>query len=120
MGNLSVHDFPPEVQAALGPVQRLTHPPQGLTSTVAIAETTYGVRAIKRAVGTLYGRWLAQEHRVLDALAAQPLPIPKPYAFVRRDTGIVPERWLVMDYVPGQTLSTVLSGNPDAAIRTAL
>ena len=120
MSHLTVQNLPPEVQAALGSVHHLTQPAQGLTSTVVIAETDHGLQVVKRAVGTLYGGWLAREYRVLTALAPLPLPTPKPYAFVRRDTGVAPERWLVMDHLPGQSLAELLNVETDTAQQAAL
>ena len=93
-----------------------------MTSTVSIAESAHGVSIVKRAEGTLYVMWLAQEYRVLSALATQPtaFPIPTPHAFVKDDTGIVSVRWLVMDYLPGRPLNQLLAAEHDAASRAAL
>jgi aminoglycoside phosphotransferase (APT) family kinase protein len=119
---MTLDALPAEVLAALEPVRRLTQPSQGATSTVVVAETASGNMAVKYAQGALYGSWLAQEYRVLTVLATMTMsmPIPKPHALVRRDTGITPERWLVMDALPGRPLAEVLDAEHDAATRSAL
>ncbi|GEM_PF-253579 len=119
--------IPTAITAAIGPILRLFDSPQGMTSTVTIAETARGKVAIKRAEGALYGGWLSKEYRVLSALGA-PGAItenghrltPAPRAFARVDTGIVSERWLAMDYLPGVTLEAALRENTDAGRRTQL
>ena len=104
-------DIPTAITAAIGPILRLFDSPQGMTSTVTIAETARGKVALKRAEGALYGGWLSKEYRVLSALAALTETgrrlTPAPRAFARVDTGIVSERWLAMDYLPGVTLEAV-------------
>jgi aminoglycoside phosphotransferase (APT) family kinase protein len=113
-------DLPAELQAILGQVQMWTTPPQGMTSRVALAHTQHGDFAIKYATGALYSAWLAREHRVLSALSALSLPAPRAYCFARRDLGITPERWLLMDAFPGETLSAVLLRTTTPTIRHAL
>ncbi len=98
-------ELPPALLDEIGPVQGLTGSPQGMTSTLAIAETASGRVAIKRAEGALYSGWLAREHAVLSALAATTLPMPRPLAFVRDDTGLVPVAWLAMSCLPGRPLA---------------
>jgi aminoglycoside phosphotransferase (APT) family kinase protein len=124
---MNLNDLPVAVNEAVeratgGTPLRLMLPSQGMTSTVAIAESAHGVCIVKRAVGTLYGMWLAQEYRVLTALANQPptFPIPKPHAFVKDDTGIVSARWLVMDYLPGRPLNQVVQAEHDPARRAEI
>ena len=112
--------LPTELQSVLGPVQEWVSPPQGMTSRVAVARTAHGSFAVKYAAGALYGSWLFREYRVLSALAPLGLTAPKPYAFARRDTGVTPERWLLMDALPGETLSAVLLKTNDTATRLAL
>jgi aminoglycoside phosphotransferase (APT) family kinase protein len=113
-------DWPPEVREALGTVQGVWMPPQGATSSVYIVQTEHNRFAVKSARGTQYGGWLAKEYRALSALASTGLPIPKPHAFIRIDQGVVPERYLMMDYLPGETLSAVLHQTGDAAMRAVL
>jgi aminoglycoside phosphotransferase (APT) family kinase protein len=113
-------DWPPEVREALGTVQGVWMPPQGATSSVYIVQTEHNRFAVKRAKGSQYGGWLAKEYRALSALASTGLPVPKPHAFLRIDRGVVPERYLVMDYLPGETLSAVLLRTADPAVRAKL
>ena len=102
-------NLPAELQAALGQVQEWIAPPQGMSGArVELARTTHGAYALKYAVGALYGSWLAREYRVLSALSPLALPVPRPHALVRRDTGVTPERWLLMDAFPRRnTLGSV-------------
>jgi aminoglycoside phosphotransferase (APT) family kinase protein len=119
-----VNDIPASITAVIGTILRLTDSPQGMTSTVAIAETAKCKIALKRAEGALYGGWLTSEYRVLSALAMPdghgPRLAPQPRAFARVDTGIVPVRWLAMDYLPGITLEAALRESMDAGRRAKL
>ncbi|HEY3289529.1 MAG TPA: phosphotransferase [Anaerolineae bacterium] len=118
---MNVASIPAQIIDAIGPVLQLSESPQGMTSQVAVAQTSRGTVLLKRAEGILYGGWLANEYRVLSALAAVNMPLaPKPLAFARVDSGIVPERWLAMDYIQGETLEAVLSGEVNADRRTEL
>lgn len=113
--------LPAELQAALGEVQEWITPPQGMSGArVELAHTTHGIYALKYAVGALYGSWLAREYRVLSALSSLSLPVPKVHTLVRRDTGVAPERWLLMDALPGETLSAVLLKTVDTPTRQML
>ncbi len=116
---LTPGEFPQEVRSCLGAIQSLTHPQQGCTSASAIAESDHGVYLIKRARGPQFSQWLAQEYRVLAALAASPLPVPRPHHFSRHTTPLGPEAWLVMDCLPGASLCTALQVvlAPDARAR---
>ena len=114
-------NLPTELQAALGDVQEWIAPPQGMSGAhLELARTTHGTYALKYAVGALNGSWLAREYHVLSALSPLALPVPRPHALVRRDTGIAPERWLLMDALPGETLSAVLLKTTDAPTRHML
>ena len=114
-------NLPAELQAALGQVQEWIAPPQGMSGArVELARTTHGAYVLKYAVGTLYGSWLAREYRVLSALSPLALPVPRPHALVRRDTGVTPERWLLMDAFPGETLSAVLLKTTGTSTRVSL
>lgn len=118
---MNVASIPAPIIEAIGPVLRLDESPQGMTSQVVIAQTPRGPVLLKRAEGTLYGGWLANEYRVLNALASVNMPlVPRPRAFARADSAIVPERWLAMDYLPGETLEAVLSEGVSAARRATL
>jgi aminoglycoside phosphotransferase (APT) family kinase protein len=104
----------------LGRVRALRALPQGMTSSVALADTDGGLRVIKRARGALFAGWLEQEYRALTALTRTALPTPAPRAFVSLPDLPVPEAWLVMDYLPGRPLSEILNEDPPAPRRTAL
>ena len=99
----------------LGAIHRLSFPQQGCTSDSAIAEGERGAYLIKRSRGPQFSAWLAQEYRVLTALAASPLPVPRPHQFLPGA-----EAWLVMDCLPGASLRIVLQGNPAPATRSHL
>jgi aminoglycoside phosphotransferase (APT) family kinase protein len=118
---MKLEDLPAEIEAAFGLLTLLPAPPQGMTSAVARVQSASGTLIIKRAEGALYGGWLAQEYRVLTTLSALPaLPVPRPRLWVRRDTGVTPERFLVMDDLPGQPLAAVLDAEHDPARRATL
>ena len=117
---LTPGEFPQEVRSCLGAIQRLTYPQQGCTSDSVIVESERGVYLIKRSRGPQFSEWLAQEYRVLAALAASPLPIPHPHQFSRRSTFHGAEAWLVMDCLPGASLCTVLQGDVTPATRSHL
>jgi aminoglycoside phosphotransferase (APT) family kinase protein len=117
---LTLDELPQEVCSSLGRIKRLSYPQQGCTSDSAIAESEHGTYLIKRSRGPQFSAWLAQEYRVLAALAASPLPVPRPHHFLRRSTPSGAEAWLVMDCLPGASLRTVLQGNQAAATRSHL
>jgi aminoglycoside phosphotransferase (APT) family kinase protein len=119
--NRMFDNLPAELQAALGEVQEWITPPQGMSGArVELARTTHGTYALKYAMGALYGSWLAREYRLLSALSPLALPAPRAHALVRRDTGVAPERWLLMDALPGETLSAVLLKTADTPTRRTL
>ncbi|HEY7359080.1 MAG TPA: phosphotransferase [Ktedonobacterales bacterium] len=105
---LAASDFPEEVTVVLGTVQRLSYPPQGDTSAIAIVESAGGAYAVKRSRGERFSEWLSQEYQVLRALAQTPLPTPQPYVFVQREVDGEPETWLVMEALPGEPLVTAV------------
>jgi aminoglycoside phosphotransferase (APT) family kinase protein len=117
---LTLDELPQEVRSSLGRIKRLSYPQQGCTSDSAIAESEHGTYLIKRSRGPQFSAWLAQEYRVLAALAASPLPVPRPHHFLRRNTPPGAEAWLVMDCLPGASLRTVLQGDVSPATRSHL
>ena len=62
---------------------------------------------VKRCRDPIYLEWLSREHRVLQALAASPLPVPRvlDYADVDATDG-GREAWLVMSRLEGRPLWT--------------
>jgi aminoglycoside phosphotransferase (APT) family kinase protein len=117
---LTLDELPDEVRSCLGAIRRLSYPQQGCTSDSAIAEGERGIYLIKRSRGPQFSEWLAQEYRVLTALVASPLPVPRPHRFLRRGVPPSVEAWLVMDCLPGMSLGTVLQGKPAPATRSHL
>lgn len=117
---LAASEFPEEVAAVLGTVQRLRYPSQGDTSALAIVEGTGGVYAVKRSRGERFGGWLRQEYQALSALAQTALPTPQPHAFVQREMVGWLESWLVMDYLPGEPLLAAIGQETDQAARQNL
>ena len=111
-------DLPAELQAFLGAVTAFRYPTQGCTSQVAIVVSERGQFVVKRALGGQWCTWLAREERVLRALATSGLPVPRTHLFLPpRD---LPEAWLLMDFLPGETMERALAGEPDAAKRASL
>ncbi len=117
---LTLDELPQEVRSRLGAIQRLSYPQQGCTSDSAIAQGERGIYLIKRSRGPQFSQWLAQEYRVLTALAASPLPVPRPHQFLRRSAPLGAEAWLVMDCLPGASLRAVLQGDISPATRSRL
>jgi aminoglycoside phosphotransferase (APT) family kinase protein len=117
---LTLDELPDEVRSCLGTVRRLSYPPQGCTSDSAIADGERGIYLIKRSRGAQFSEWLAREYRVLTALAASPLPVPRPHRFLQRGAPPGVEAWLVMDCLPGASLRSVLHDSPAPATRSRL
>jgi aminoglycoside phosphotransferase (APT) family kinase protein len=117
---LVASEFPEEVAAVLGTIRRLRYPAQGDTSALAIVEGTGGLYAVKRARGERFSGWLSQEYQALSALAQTALPTPQPRAFVQREVAGVLESWLVMDYLPGETLLAAIGQTAERAARHRL
>ncbi len=116
-------DIPAVVTEIIGTVLELYDLPQGMTSTVTLAQTERGKFIVKRAEGALYGGWLSKEYRALLSLAGLDVDMrlsPLPHVSVRDDTGIVPVRWLAMEYIPGITLDAALHQNLDPGYRSGL
>ena len=117
---LTLDKLPPEVLAVLGDTRALRALPQGMTSTVVMAETANGPRVLKRARGALFTNWLEKERHVLTTLSAAGLPVPAPFGLVSMDSAVVPECWLVMEQLPGQPLVAILSQVQEPSERAAL
>lgn len=118
---MTIKDLPQEFLSILGEVQNLTFPKQGCTSDVAVVESTTGRYVVKRARGEQYSSWLAEEYRVLTALAPLPLTIiPKPYQFTRQVLPAGEECWLLMDYLPGVSVGERLLASNSLEERQAI
>jgi aminoglycoside phosphotransferase (APT) family kinase protein len=110
---LTRSELPEELIARLGVARRLVLPAQGMTSDVAIVETDSGRFVVKRATRPLFAAWLAREYEVLRALESLSLPVPRGQFFHERNTASGRECWMVMEYLPGVTLTQVLENEHD-------
>jgi aminoglycoside phosphotransferase (APT) family kinase protein len=117
---LTVDDLPPAIRAPCGSIQRLVFPPQGATSTVAIIDGVTQRYVVKRARGPQWTAWLADEYRVLRALEATTLPVPRALALVEQDRGDAPENWMLMSHLPGEPIGAALARMRDSRQRAAL
>lgn len=104
MGRFSLRDLPPAIAPYVGPAARLTFPPQGQTSDVALATSRGRVVVVKRCANPLYVDWLRRERVVLEALAGTGLPIPACIAHAETQAQGTPVVWLVMTRLPGRQL----------------
>ena len=82
-----------------------------MTSEVAFVEDTRCV--FKRCRDPIYLEWLAREHRVLQALAPSPLPVPRVLGYAEVDTKEGGrEAWLVTSRLEGRPLwNDILNAN---------
>ncbi len=104
MSLFTVDDIPPALRSHVPPGMRLTYPAQGMTSEVAFVEGDSPC-VIKRCRDPIYLGWLAREHRVLQALAESPLPVPRVLDYADMDRpGGGREAWLVMSRLEGGSL----------------
>lgn len=115
---ISQLEIPHELIVKLGAIQNITFPRQGHTSDVGIIHSEAGRTVVKRARGEQYSQWLRREASILESLAQTDLRVPKVYQFIeqqaaRRET----ESWLLMEYLPGETLRKALTDQKDPAIR---
>jgi aminoglycoside phosphotransferase (APT) family kinase protein len=109
--------LPEEIKALAGPVYSFTYPRQGYTSDSVILICDRGTYVVKRSPGEQYSGWLSQEYRVLQALQAIPLPVPQPLFFLQHSLSGTPEAWLMMSYLPGDSLKSVLPHMQDRTPR---
>lgn len=103
--NSQVDEIPVSIREWLGEITSLSTPVQGCTSHLEVIEAERGIFVLKQSAEPLFARWLAQEWQVLQWLAQTVLPVPHPRVFVE-DAGAV---WLLMDFLPGEPLTEVLS-----------
>ncbi|HLG64476.1 MAG TPA: aminoglycoside phosphotransferase family protein [Ktedonosporobacter sp.] len=109
--------FPQEIKAFLGEVHTLAYPRQGYTSNITIVGCERGTYVVKHSPGEQFSNWLAQEHRVLQGLKNVPLPLPQPYHYMQRYLSGAPEAWLVMGYLPGNSLREIAEAERDQAVK---
>lgn len=117
---LPLSAIPAELRARIEPVRALHYPPQGATSTVAIIEGADGRVVLKHARGRRWSAWLAREYAVLRALADSDLPLPRALAYLADQHAGQPAGWLLMSYLPGEPLETVLARLNHAGAREQL
>ena len=111
--------FPPEVQAFLGEIYRVTMPKQGATSQVWIVECAAGMRVVKHASRVPYVDWLIQEEFMLLVLwhwaVRRKFTVPIPDLFFVGGTSHEP--YLIMSWLPGEPLATVMTREDDPTRR---
>ena len=95
----------------------LAYPRQGYTSNIAIVGCERGTSVVKHSPGEQFSNWLAQEYRVLQALKNVSLPLPQPYHHMQRYLSGVQEAWLVMDYLPGNSLREIAETERDQSMK---
>ncbi|HEX4207560.1 MAG TPA: phosphotransferase [Ktedonobacteraceae bacterium] len=118
--SLTPEMFPQVLYAFFGTIRDITYPTQGWTSNVAVIDCARGKFVIKQSHGEQYSAWLAQEYKVLQALSSTSLPIPHLHQFVQQYSSDTPACWLVMDYLPGESLRSLLMDEADQTNRQSL
>jgi aminoglycoside phosphotransferase (APT) family kinase protein len=106
-------DIPAALRSYVPPGARLTYPPQGMTSEVAVVEGDTPC-VIKRCRDPRYLEWLSREHQVLLTLADSSIPIPRVLGYAQVDKKKEGrEGWLVMSRLEGHPLgSEILHASP--------
>ena len=115
--------FPPEVLNVLGEIYQITSPKQGATSQVWVVECAAGMRVVKHASRAPYVDWLMGEGAVLKGFnsatflktATENLKFPFPKLYLDGSMMQVERSipYLVMGYLPGEPLATVMSHEND-------
>jgi aminoglycoside phosphotransferase (APT) family kinase protein len=105
-------DFLPDgIANALGVSRDATFrpAPQGMTSEVAFVDEGNRRAVLKRCCDARYVGWLRREHRVLEALSACPLRVPRVLGYheVHEDDQVV-DAWLLMTRLAGASLWDLL------------
>lgn len=113
-------DMPDEIRAIVGSVTEVFTPVQGDTSTVKVVRGDRGQCVVKHSVGPQYSAWVEREYQVLETLRPLELPVPQPYGFHKHVTARGPEAWLVMQWIPGRTVRTVLAREHNRAVRAQI
>jgi aminoglycoside phosphotransferase (APT) family kinase protein len=101
-------ELPTAFRALTGDVLRIRGLSQGATATVAIIDGAHGQFVVKRATRQPFRDWLRHEFEVLRALAGSGLPTPRAYALAWPSDNPDKPIWLLMSYLPGQTLREAL------------
>ncbi|OQA20122.1 MAG: Aminoglycoside 3'-phosphotransferase [Chloroflexi bacterium ADurb.Bin360] len=113
--DLHLGEIPGVIREWLGEITNLVAPAQGCTSRLAVIEAERGMFVLKQSADPLFARWLAREQQVLHWLVQTVLPVPRPRLFVEDGGGM----WLLMDYLPGESMTETLSRAPGGT-RTSL
>jgi aminoglycoside phosphotransferase len=123
MSDAKQPSFPREVQASLGKIHRITAPKQGATSQVWMVECAAGMRVVKHASRRPYTEWLMNEGTMLHYLTSASafvspsdrprFPFPKLYLDGTKIPAGRSAAYLVMDGLPGEPLSIVMSRESD-------
>ena len=103
--------LPESVARALGISAHATisPSPQGMTSEVSFVHDRGRNTVLKRCRDSRYIEWLRREHRVLVALSAGSLRIPRVIGYhERHEDGRIADAWLLMTRLPGASLWDVL------------
>jgi aminoglycoside phosphotransferase (APT) family kinase protein len=117
---MDVSALPDALQARLGQIDRLFQPVQGDAAELTLVEASAGRFAIKHARSAFGGECLRREYEALIALAETALPVPRAHVFLDGQSPAGPEAWLLMEYVPGETVEAVLTRTHDATARRAV
>jgi aminoglycoside phosphotransferase (APT) family kinase protein len=106
-GSFTLEQIPDPLAARLPDRAHLSHPPQGMTSDVAIAVGDSGAVVLKRCRNPIYLHWLRREHAILRALEGLGLPVPVVIDYLEVSAP-EPEIWLAMSQLPGRSLWDVI------------
>ncbi len=121
MAPISRQEIPQEILKELGGIHRISFPPQGQTSDVAIIDAGKGLFVLKRAKGEQYAEWLRREAFVLECLSPTALRVPKVYQFVQRqDERDGVQSWLLMECLLGVPIRQILTRERDPVARSRL
>lgn len=115
---ISLQEIPHEIIKELGAISNISFPRQGHTSNVGIIDSERGLFILKRTKGKQYSDWLRREAYVLECLAQTSLRVPNVYQFIQHEDeheGI--QSWLLMEYLQGETIRSILAHENDGATR---
>lgn len=112
--------MPASLREIVGPFQTIDVPEQGATSDVVILSSSKGRFVVKRAHQPPYHEWLRREYEVLRSLSPHMDFIPKPFGYVEEELRGSHSRWLLMEHLPGVSLTEVLRRGVEPAERRRL